>query len=395
MPKLTEARALRHKLPPPGEQEFLWCSEVKGFAARLTSGSRSYIVQPHYQGRKPRLTLGPVGVTPFIGTPAAPGARDLALIALNAARQGEDPWEAIGRRRSPELTVAQLWGAYKDAGYPRLKGTGHKRPSTIRQDVYRYERYIGPKLGGRAVATLDTAATRRWLDRIPGRGQRTQCLILLTSLLSFARTRGLAPVNKIDIRVDKSREVQSFLSPSELRALRAACDVLIAEQPERMAGFVALQVLIDTGARLSEILSALRANFNPEEATLRLTSTKNSEDGRTLLLSPAAVAALASLPVTSSPYLFPSRSTSGHTVTLQKHARAAFARAGVRRVRIHDLRHSFASAAVANGTSLFITGELLGHRDLASTRRYAHLEQATMRAALARVHTAINGKDAG
>jgi integrase len=303
--------------------------------------------------------------------------------------------EAIGRRRSPELTVAQLWAAYQDAGYPRLKGVGHKRPSTIRQDIYRYKLYIGPKLGGHAVATLDTAAVRRWLDRISRRGQRTQCLIQLTSLLSFCRSRGLAPVNKIDIRVDKSRQVQTFLTPTELRALRAACDVLIAEQPERMAGFVALQVLIDTGARLSEILSALRANFNPEEATLRLTSTKNSEDGRTLLLSPAAVAALASLPVTSSPYLFPSRSTSGHTVTLQKHARAAFARAGVRRVRIHDLRHSFASAAVANGTSLFITGELLGHRDLASTRRYAHLEQATMRAALARVHTAINGKDAG
>ena len=78
-------------------------------------------------------------------------------------------------------------------------------------------------------------------------------------------------------------------------------------------------------------------------------------------------------------------------VTVQKHADDAFARAGLERVRVHDLRHSFASTAVGDGVSLYATGELLGHKDLASTKRYAHLARDRKRAALARVAAALNG----
>ena len=233
---------------------------------------------------------------------------------------------------------------------------------------------------------------RRWLDRIKGRGQRSQCLILLKSLLSFGRTRGLAATNAIDIRADKSRQVQTFLTPEELQRLDAALAELIAEQPTRTLGFVALRVLIATGCRTSEILSAQRRHFDPAQATLWLPTDKNSEDGREVLLSPTAVAALKSLPVTSSPYLFLSRASVGHMVTVQKHADDAFKRAGLKRVRVHDLRHSFASTAVGDGISLFTTGELLGHRDMASTKRYAHLARDRKRAALDRVAAALNGK---
>jgi site-specific recombinase XerD len=395
LPRLTEARALKHKLPPPGVHKFIWDNQVRGFAARITSGgSRSYIVQTYHRGRKVRLTIGAVGVMPFIGKPGEPGAKDLAIAAILAARKGEDPREAIGRRHQAQgLTVAELWGHYERAGFPHRRGIGSKRASTIVRDLSRYRLYIAPRLGRHPVSTLDRATVRGWLDRIPGRGQRGQCLILIKSLLSFCAERGLASVNEIAIRPAKSRTMQTFLTPAELRALRAACSELIAEQPERAAGWIALQVLIDTGARLSEILSALRANFNPAEATLRLVTTKNSLDGRTLLLSPGAMRALASLPLTSSPYLFPSRSRTGHMVTLAFHFRDALARAGLPRIRLHDLRHSYASASINAGVSLFVTGALLGHRDLASTKRYAHLEDAAVKAALARVHAAIHGED--
>jgi integrase len=396
--RLTEFRASRLPLPktdvPNGapKQRFTFCSDIKGFGVRCTPGGRAYIVQLRHNGRKIRITLGPVGTLPFEGPAHAPGARDLAITAITAARRGEDPYLAIGQRKQPAgLTMAQLWAAYQDAGYPRLKGTGHKRASTIKHDTSRYELYIGPRLGSQAVSAIDTAAARRWLDRIKRRGQRSQCLILLKALLKFARTRGLAPTNPIDIRADKSRQVQTFLTPEQLRSLNAACIALGAEQPERLAGFVALRVLIETGCRTSEVLSAQRRYFDPAQATLWLPTDKNSEDGREVLLSPAAVAALESLPVTSSPYLFPSRAKCGHMVTVQKHADDAFAKAGLARVRVHDLRHSFASTAVGDGVSLFVTGELLGHRDIASTKRYAHLARDRKRAALERVTATING----
>jgi integrase len=390
--KLTEHRA-RHLTLPQSGQRFTFCDEVRGFGVRCTPGARTYVVQLRHNGRKVRITLGPVGTLPFIGPADAPGARDLAIAAITAARRGEDPRKAIGQRRQPAgMTIAQVWAAYRDAGFPLLRKAGsHKSPTTILRDTERYRLHIEPRLGGKVVSEIDTAVTQRWLDRIKSPGQRAQCLLLLKTLLSFARSRALAAPHVIDIRPEPSRKMQTFLTPEELRALDAACAALAAEQPARAAGFVALRLLIHTGCRRLEILSAQRCYFNPANATLWLPRDKASEDGREVLLSPAAVAALSSLPVTSSPFLFPSRSRQGHMVSLKRHANDAFAQAGLKRVRIHDLRHSFASAAVGKGVSLYAVGELLGHRNVSTTQRYAHLARDRKRDALNQVADAISG----
>jgi hypothetical protein len=113
--RLTEHRARHLPLPKSG-QRFTFCNEVRGFGVRCTPGGRSYIVQVRYNGRKPRITLGPVGTLPFVGPADAPGARDLAIAAITAARRGERPDLAVGRRKQPAgLTVAQVWKAYSDA----------------------------------------------------------------------------------------------------------------------------------------------------------------------------------------------------------------------------------------------------------------------------------------
>jgi len=378
--RLTENRSLHLPRPKAG-QRFTFCDQIKGFGVRCTPGARTYVVQLRHNGRKVRITLGPVGTLPFVGPAHAPGARDLAIAALTAARRGEDPDLAIGRRRQPAgLTIAQVWAAYKEAGYPRLRDVGHKRATTIARDTARYRKHLEPRFGAKALSEIDTAEAQRWLDKIPSRGQRTQCLLLLKTLLSFARSRKLAAPHAIAIRVEASRKVQTFLTPEELRVLDVACAKLAAEQPARMAGFVALRVLIHTGCRMSEVLSAQRRHFDPVNATLRLLRDKASEDGREVLLPAAAVAAFSSLPKTSSPFLFFSRAKCGHMVTLDRHADDAFARAGLGRVRVHDLRHSFASAAVGDGVSLFVVGELLGHRNAATTQRYAHLARDRKRA---------------
>src|SRR5262245_35009775 len=101
MPRLTETRALRTSLQRDG-QRLIWCSEIAGFGCRiLPSGVRSWIVQLRYGDKSHRITLGRVGVLPFEGPEHAPGASDLAKVALNAARRGHDPKVAIGRARHP------------------------------------------------------------------------------------------------------------------------------------------------------------------------------------------------------------------------------------------------------------------------------------------------------
>ena len=126
MPRLTETRALRFPLPASG-QVLQWCSEVKGFGVRLTPTKRCYIVQVRYGKEKPRISLGPVGVLPIEGPPDQPGARDLAVAAINAARRGDDPRLAIGRLAAKLVTLDDIWHAYEKAGQPRLRGHGKKR----------------------------------------------------------------------------------------------------------------------------------------------------------------------------------------------------------------------------------------------------------------------------
>jgi integrase len=108
-----------------------------------------------------------------------------------------------------------------------------------------------------------------------------------------------------------------------------------------------------------------------------------------VLLSRAAVAILQDLPRTGSPYVFPSRAKRGHLRTVGVAWATALNRAGLRRVRVHDLRHSFASCAIGAGVSLYVVGKLLGHRKADTTSRYAHLERDAARAALDKVAKAL------
>ena len=359
---------------------------MSGFGVRLTPGARSWFVQVRYDGGRPRMTLGAVGTLPCEGPDWAPGARQLATVAINAARRGDDPRIAIGKVRSPTgVTLNEVWEAYAAAGYPKLRGTGRKRATTIKADVDRYTARLRPALGAIPAAFIDTRAVQRFLDTIKSEGQRSHCLVQVKALLAYATSRGLAETQKIMITPTKSRERQEFYSADELTRLDAAIVELITLQPHRLMGFAALRLLLMTGARRSEILSLRWAACDLKAAVLHLERDKTSDNRRDILLSEKAVAVLEGIPRSSSPYVFFANSAAGHTLYIEKNFRDAIARAGLRRVRIHDLRHSFASASIRSGNSLYVTGKLLGHRQPGTTARYSHLEHDVARAALDRV----------
>jgi integrase len=390
MPRLTETRAARALLPASG-QIFLWCSEVKGFGCRLTPGARSWIVQVRQlDGSKKRITLGAVGTLSVEGPPDAPGARDLAMAALNAARRGEDSAASIVRKRAPTgTTLNAAWDVYEAAGHPMLRGVGRKRASTVHADRLRWEKYIRRSIGKDPIGSIGTPSVRRFLDTIPSEGQRNQCLILVKSLISFATTRGLAEPARIDIKATASRKLQNFYSADELAHLDRNLVELIEERPDRVLVFSALRLMLLTGARMSEVLSARWSDIDVDRSVLRLERDKTSNTGRDVLLSPAALAVFDSLPRTRHPFVFFSAGKRGHITNLQKPWDEALARAGLRRFRRHDLRHSFASAAISQGVSLYVVGQLLGHRQATTTERYAHLEKDVARQALDKIASAI------
>lgn len=391
MPRLTETRALRTTLPRTG-QRLIWCSEISGFGCRImASGARAWIVQLRHHGKSHRITLGPVGTLSFEGPPHAPGAADLARAALNAARRGDDPKLAVGRAKHPQgVTLADVWDAYGKAGYPLLNGIGHKRGSSVKIDTYRWKKHLA-RLGHRPVGKIDTPEVQRWLDTISGLGARSHALILLKSLLNFATSRGLSDTQKITLRPRPSRQIQNYLKPGELKRLDAALVKLIRDQPHRALGFAALRLILHTGCRKGEVLSLDWSMVDLDHRIIRLPRDKASDTGRDVLLSDMACDVLRSLPrLARGGFVFFGRRRDGHLTYLDDFWAEALQRAKLRRVRIHDLRHSYAASHVAAGTSLHVIGKLLGHRDPKTSARYAHLSREAAMEAVDRVAGAFD-----
>ena len=323
---------------------------MKGFGVRCTATTRTYIVQPRYNGRKLRINLGTVGVTPFEGPPNAPGARDLAITALAAARRGDDPRAAIGQRKQPDgITLADVWAAYCEAGHPKLKGTAHKRPITIRKDTDRFNYHLASNSARPPIAHIDTPCVRRWLDKIPTEGARSHALALLKSLLSFSTTRGIATAHRIDIACSPSRKVANYFKPAELAKLDKTLVELIRDYPDRAAALHRpARAARDRRAAHRDHVACAGPISTLPSTIIRLDRHKGDEHaGKDILLSPAAVAALKAVPKTSSPFVFFSPySESGHVTKIETAWADALKAAGLRKVRPYDLRHSFASAAI-------------------------------------------------
>ena len=314
----------------------------------------------------------------------APGAADLARLSLNASRRGDDPKAAIGRAKQPGITLAEIWQAYCDAGYPLLQGIGFLRPSSIKTADYLWKHVS--RLGHRPVAKIDTPEVAKWLDTIQGVGARSMALVQLKGLLRFAEQRNLAQVHKIGIKPRASRKIENYLRPTELKKLDAALVRLGRQQPERVLGFAALRLLLHSGLRRGEVLTLDWSWIDLDQRTIRLPRDKASDVGRTVLLSDTACEILRGLPrLAHGGYVFFGKRSQKPLADLRDFWTLALERAKLRHIRVHDLRHSFASAAIGSGVSLHVVGKLLGHRDGKATARYAHISRSTEQEAVARV----------
>ena len=174
-----------------------------------------------------------------------------------------------------------------------------------------------------------------------------------------------------------------FLSDEELGRLGGALRVSeqLGEHPSTTA---AVKLLLLTGCRRGEILKLTWEEVDLDRRCLRLSDSKS---GRKLVpLGAAAVVLLEQLPrLDGNPYVLPGTVANKHFVGLEKAWQRIRRRAGLDDVRLHDLRHNFASIAAGMGESLVVIGSLLGHADTASTARYAHLAPNPRQAAANRI----------
>jgi integrase len=371
--KITK-RAVDQLTPNSGGIPVLWDSDVKGFGLRCRpSGAKFYVVKTRISGRQRWLTIGRHGSPWTVET-----ARREALRLLGLRAAGQDPATLRDRQKSA-ITVAELGTRFLTEYVPQ-----HCKPRTAEEYRRAVQLFIDPVLGQQRICDVARPDVARLHHRFRDRPyQANRTLAVLSKMMNLAEAWGLRSDGSNPVRhVKKHREEkrERYLADAELERLGAALADAQANRAESRFALAALWLLILTGARLSEILTLEWGHVDFANAVLRLPDSKTG--AKQIYLNAAAIALLRAIPrLTDNPHVIVGKKPGARLVNLQKAWRRLRATAGLPDVRIHDLRHSFASVAVAAGMSLPMIGKLLGHTQPATTARYAHLGTDPMRAA--------------
>jgi integrase len=401
----------------------LWDSELKGFGLKVSKhGVKTYFIWYRVgEGRasqRREFTLGRHGVL----EPEA--AREEAIKALAAANARKDPQAERVKARG-ELNVSALCDRYL------VEGLGTKKASTISADISRINAHIKPLLGKRPVSSVTSSDVARFMREVAagktaatvkpsvaalrgkgvkgaalkaadrrrltdpsargGKGTATRTVGLLGAIFAFAVKEGMRADNPVR-GVERYRDNQSqrFLSPAELARLTDAI-VEADDAGTSKSGLAVIRLLTLTGARKSEIEGLQWDEVDIGRSCLTLKDSKTG--ARVVPIGAAAVEALSKLPkVKGSAFVFPAEGDlKKHYVGTPKVWLKVKASAGLDDVRLHDLRHTFASFGAAGGLSLPLIAAILGHRDVKTTQQYAHLADSPVKAAADRTAAAIEG----
>ena len=362
--------------------QFLWDTDLKGFGLKITpAGNRVYILQYRRGGRgapTKRVTIGRHGAL----TPEQ--ARKQAARLAHAIAAGGDPAAARAAEKSAP-TIADLAARYL---------TEHVATKTKPRSAAEYQRLLRkiilPALGHRRVrdvARSDVSSLHHRFRATPY--DANGAVRVLSKMFNLAEKWGERPDGTNPCRhVEKYRERkrERFLSEIELARLG---DALAAYDGSPYV-VAAIKLLVFTGARLSEVLGLRWAWINLERGEARLPDSKTG--AKTLHLPPPALTVLAELPrIEGNPHVIVGGVPGAARYNLETPWQVIRKTAGLDDVRLHDLRHAFASVAVASGLGLPIIGKMLGHTQATTTQRYAHLASDPVKAAAA----AVAGKIAG
>jgi integrase len=372
MPRITKRTV--DQLSPSSTDVLLWDADVKGFGVRCrSSGAKHYVLKLRIGGRQRWLTIG------RHGSPWTPDkARSEALRLLGLKSGGKDPASDRDHQKGV-ITVAELGSRFLTAYVPQ-----HCKRSTAYEYRRAVELFINPALGRHRISDLlraDVAAFHHDLRDRPYQANRA--LGVLSKMLSLAeewglRTDGSNPCRHVKKYRENKRE--RYLTKEELQRLGVSLDDAKQNQTETPFVVGAIGLLVLTGARLTEILTLRWDYVDLENQVLRLPDSKTG--AKLIYLNDVAVKMLRAMPtMAGNPFVIAGGKQGTRLVNLQKPWRRIRAAANLPDVRIHDLRHSFASIAVGAGMSLPVIGKLLGHSQPVTTARYAHLAADPVRAA--------------
>lgn len=393
--RLTDAIA-RKALPSARGAAILWDAEVKGFGLRLSpGGGRSFMLDYRAEGRQRRITIG---AYPDWSVAAA---RKAAKAMKREVDHGRDPMsERHAERAAP--TVPDLWERY------RLEHLPTKAARSQKDETMMWEQIVLPRFGKMKVAAIsheDIDDLHRDITTIRGTPIRANRMVeVLRKAFNLSiRWKWRTDNPASGVRRNPEEKRNRYLNKVEVAALARAL-----QDHSELVSANAIKLLMLTGARRGEVLGASWAMFDLENGiwTKPSAHTKQRKLHR-VPLSRHAVLLLEEIKETAKgPYVFPGADgkpltdikrtwfsvckKAGLVEKVEKKSRAGKVMRGRNgkpimveepNVRLHDLRHSFASILVSGGASLPLIGQMLGHTQVQTTQRYAHLFDDPMRKA--------------
>ena len=352
-------------LDPADKDYFVWDRELPGFGVRIfPTGRKQFVLQYRHGKVSRRMSLGRFGAI----TPEQ--ARKLALEALVKINNDEDPLAEKKARRTA-ITVRELAKRFDDEHV-----AVHLKPSTAKEYRRNLKQFILPAIGHLRIIDVcraDIAAYHhKWRCR-PYQANRN--LEIISKMFNLAELWGLRPDGtnpRRHIKKYPEKKRERYFSPAELQAIGRVLRDMEAERIELPSAIAAIRLLLFTGCRLGEIMT-LKWDYVDLGANLvRLPDSKTG--AKVVHLGAAAIAVLENIDrIDGNPWVITGRNDGAHLTDLQPFWQRVRGRAGLKDARIHDLRHTFASVAVSNGQSLPMIGKLLGHTQVQTTARYAHL----------------------
>jgi len=388
---------------PDGRDYFIWDEDMPGFGLRVfASGKKSYLIQYRIGRTTRRFTIG------LHGKYTPEEARTRAGKLLQSVADGIDP---AGQRKDDRaaLTIAELADLYLGPDGRAAKPT--KKESSWVTDGRVIHRHVIPLLGKKVAKSVTSNDIERFQAGVTngetameektgfrgraivkgGKSVARLATVVLGAMLQFGIKRGVLsanPAKGVELNVNDKRE--RFLSEREVAAIAEGMLILEGLGMLHRTIASAIRLLMVTGCRKNEIAGLKWAWVDFERGCLRLPDSKTG--AKVVPLAAAALKMLADLP-RKSEWVLPATTGDGHIVGLQRAWETIREWCGLEEVRIHDLRHSFASFAAADGASLYLIGKVLGHTQTRTTEKYAHLNDDPLRAvadrAASRIATAM------
>ena len=367
--RLTNANVAR--LAPAAREYTVWDTRHAGLGVRVRpSGHRSFIYCRKGEGGARRITLGPAALTGV----------DEARTKCLAIETGErfDP-----AKRPPVITFGDFVSGPGRACIDRCK------PSTQKAVSWTLRARLLPAFGPMPLDRITHASVTRWFDEYSqtAPGGANHALSLLLRILNHAVLCGHLDTNPArGIKPNPRPKLTRFLSREEVHRLHRELDRHVAARPSYARQADIIRLLLLTGCRRGEIVSLRWKDV--DRNTLNLADAKAGP--RRVFLNAQARAILERQPRAGSAWLFPSPLDSGRPVSPHLPLWYMVRReAGIEDVRIHDLRHTYASHAVLQGVPLPVVSRLLGHKHPSMTLRYAHVGDREVEAAAERIGAAI------